>query len=113
VSGKILAIDDEPLILMTVEKALGRVGYQVTTTPDAKEFVATLASEGADLLIVDLHLGGVDTEALIAKAQGIAPRARLLIITGSMNSSKWEHSLQKPFKIEDLRNKVRELIGGP
>ncbi|MGD2079818.1 MAG: response regulator [Nitrospirota bacterium] len=111
--GKILVIDDEPLILTTVEKALGKVGYQVTTTSNPGEFVTTLASEGADLLIVDLHLGGIDTEALIAKAQGIAPRARLLIITGSMNSSKWEHSLEKPFKIEELRDKVRELLGGP
>lgn len=111
-SGKILVIDDEPLILTTMEKALGRVGYQVKTTSKPGEFITFLTGEGADLLIVDLHLGSIDTEALIAKAQGIAPEAKLLIITGSMDTSQWEHSLEKPFKIEELRSKVRELLGG-
>jgi DNA-binding response OmpR family regulator len=107
---KILVIDDEPLILMTIEKALVKSGYDVTTTSDPGEFVNALSSEGADLLIVDLHLGGIDTDALIAKATGMAPEAKLLIVSGSVADIKWENYLQKPFKISELRGKVEELL---
>lgn len=111
--GKILVIDDEPLILMTIDKALTKSGYDVKTTRDPDEFITTLESRGADLLIVDLHLGKVNTSALIAKAQGIAPDAKLLIVTGSVSDITWDDYLQKPFNITELRKKVQELLNEP
>ena len=110
---KILVIDDEPLILTAIETALTKVGYQVTTTTEPGEFINALINEGADLMIVDLHLGSIDTEALIAKAYEISPDLKLLIVSGSVAEIEWEHYLQKPFRISDLRDKVRELLGGP
>jgi DNA-binding response OmpR family regulator len=110
---KILVIDDEPLILMTIEKALARSGYDVTTTTDPGDFINSLLNKGADLLIVDLHLGSTDTEALIAKAVGIAPDVKLLIVSGSVSEVRWENYLQKPFKISELRSKVEELLAKP
>jgi two-component system cell cycle sensor histidine kinase/response regulator CckA len=107
---KILVIDDEPLILMTIEKALSKSGYEVTTTSDPGEFVSAVSTAGADMLIVDLHLGGIDTDALIEKAVGMAPKAKLLIVSGSVAEVKYENYLQKPFKISDLRSKVEELL---
>ncbi len=110
---KILAIDDEPLILMTMEKALVRSGYDVKTTTEPDDFIKSLTDNGAALLIVDLHLGSTDTEALIEKAIVIAPDAKLLIVSGSVAEVKWENYLQKPFNITELRSKVEELLGRP
>jgi len=107
---KILVIDDEPLILMTIEKALVKSGYDVTTTSDTEAFLKALSETGADILIVDLHLGAVDTEAFIAKATGMAPNAKLLVVSGSVANVRFENYLQKPFKIVDLRNKVKDLL---
>ena len=107
---KILVIDDEPLILMTIEKALVKSGYDVTTTSEPDEFIKALSKTGADILIVDLHLGAVDTDALISKATGMAPKAKLLVVSGSVANVRFENYLQKPFKISDLRSKVEELL---
>lgn len=110
---KILVIDDEPLILMTMEKALVRSGYDVVTTTEPGDFIKLLSDRGAALLIVDLHLGSTDTEALIEEAIGIAPDVKLLIVSGSVSEVKWENYLQKPFNITELRTKVGELLGQP
>ena len=110
-SGKIIVIDDEPLILTTIERALARVGYSVTTTGNPSTFLKKLSSDGADLMIVDLHLGGVDTSGLIEQAREVSPTSKVLVVSGSSRKETQENYLQKPFKIVDLRELVRDLIG--
>lgn len=110
---KILVIDDEPLVLSTIKKALDRVGYSVTTTSDIDIFFEILSKEKAPLLIMDLHLGGIKAEDLLRKAKEISPDSRTLLISGSVAGLPERHFLPKPFKIEDLRLKVREILDGP
>jgi|Deesub1362A_J573_1020465.scaffolds.fasta_scaffold00004_298 DNA-binding response OmpR family regulator len=109
-SEKVLVIDDEPLILMTIEKALSKVGYEVKTTSDADDFLKILSAEGADLIIMDLHLGGVDTDALREKVKALSPHSKTLIISGFTQESNEIYFLQKPFKIDELRDKVRKIL---
>jgi DNA-binding response OmpR family regulator len=89
---KILVIDDEPLILTTIDRALSKKGYEVIITSDADSFFEALDNSKADLLIMDLHLGGV------------------LIISGGVPAYETGHFLEKPFKIDELRQKVREIL---
>lgn len=110
---KIIVIDDEPLILMTLEKALARVGYDVTATSSPEEFIKSVESKSVDLLIVDLHIKGCDTEALITKARELSPDVKLLIVSGSILDIPPGNYLQKPFQISELRVKVQELLDGP
>jgi two-component system cell cycle sensor histidine kinase/response regulator CckA len=111
---KILALDDEPLVLSTIEKALSRVGYAVRTASDEKGFVEALRAGSFPLLIMDAHLGG-DTEiaALIAEARKVSPGSKILLVSGSKPAIEGEHFLEKPFTIEELRKKVREILDGP
>jgi DNA-binding response OmpR family regulator len=108
---KILAVDDEPLIQKTIERALSKVGYEVRTAPDAENFLEALAVENADLLIIDLHLGGINTESLVKKARDISPDSKVLLMSGSIPSPNDPYFLEKPFRIEELRAKVREMVG--
>ncbi len=106
---KILAIDDEPLILTTIERALSKTGYEVTTTSNTEDFMNSLPG-GFDLLIVDLHLGGINTDEFLKRVRDIVPAAKMLIISGSVPGLQGRYFLQKPFKIEELRGKVREIL---
>jgi DNA-binding response OmpR family regulator len=112
VRGKILVVDDEPLILKTIERALGKKGYEVRVTPDARSFLDALREDSADLLIMDLNLGELDSRSLLGSIREISPGSRILTISGVLQDDMRGglHFLEKPFRIEELRDKVREIL---
>jgi two-component system nitrogen regulation response regulator NtrX len=107
---KILVVDDEPLILNTINRTLIRKGYQVRTAPDAQTFLDELERETADLLIMDINLGELSSQTLVDSIREIAPKAKMLFISGGMPEANVEHFLEKPFDIDDLRLKVRNIL---
>jgi len=107
---RVIVVDDEPLILSTIDRALGKSGYIVETTSSADEFLGALSSGTFDLLIMDLHLGGVRPDALLEKTKELAPSAQVLVISGSVGGLSGKCFLQKPFRVEELRQKVRALL---
>lgn len=110
----ILVIDDEPLILKTIERALSKKGYDVTISSDADSFFKALNTTKADLLIMDLHLGGgLTADAMMEEIKQISPESKVLIISGGVPNYNTLHFLEKPFKIDELRQKVREILDRP
>lgn len=62
---KILIVDDEPLILRSMQKTLMRAGYEVATASNCRDglntFKAALESHAPfDLALVDLNMPGFD-----------------------------------------------------
>lgn len=110
---KILVIDDEPLILATIERALIKIGYAVKATSHAAEFIDTLSSDTFALLIMDVHLGGIDKDNLMDKVKELSPQAKILVISGSIEGLPGRYYLPKPFKIDELRQRVREILAEP
>lgn len=107
---KILVIDDEPLILKTIERALGKVGFEVKTTVDVQGFRQMLSTEGADLVIMDMHMRGVNADALMAEVKVASPETKILVISGSFPGPREGYFLQKPFMIDELRRMVRNIL---
>lgn len=111
---KILALDDEPLVLSTIERALSKVGYSVRTASNENGFFEALRAGSFPLLIMDAHLGGdTDVASLMAEARKISPGSKILLVSGSKPAMEGEHFLEKPFTLEELRKKVREILDGP
>ena len=112
-SNRILVIDDEPLILTTVERALARVGYAITTAKNMEELVSVLNNPPYDLLITDIHLEEDSVDAIIKKVKETSPAVRIILMSGAGNKNKYQNFIEKPFKIADLREKVRDILHGP
>jgi two-component system response regulator (stage 0 sporulation protein F) len=111
---KILIIDDEPLVLTTMNRALSSVGYDITAVPDAGGFIDAISSSAFDLVITDLHLSGANTQELIKKAKEKNPDIKMMIVSGSSAPPMDEkYYLQKPFRIDELRKKVKEILDEP
>ncbi|MGW8272149.1 MAG: response regulator [Thermodesulfovibrionales bacterium] len=106
---KIVVIDDEPLILLTIERALAKVGYSVCAARNRNELFAALRQGPFDLCILDLHMGDIDSLEIRERVRESSPGARFLIISGSQCTEPG-HFLQKPFKIETLRELVRQIL---
>lgn len=109
----ILAVDDEPLILKTIEKALTKTGYNVKGVSSVEDFMDAIRKETFDLLVIDLHLGGMSPDAFLKKVRELALHSKILVISGSVAGLSGRYFLQKPFRIEELRQRVREILDEP
>jgi signal transduction histidine kinase len=84
VPSRVLVVDDEPVLLAVMQRALGRMGHTVTVAPDGEAALALVAREPFDIIVSDLMMprmtGAALAEALAA--QHPALRRRLVIMTG-------------------------------
>jgi DNA-binding response OmpR family regulator len=58
--NKVLIVEDEPILLETLEYNLSRHGYQVCTATDGPSAVEMARQEQPDLIVLDVMLPGLD-----------------------------------------------------
>jgi DNA-binding NtrC family response regulator len=107
----ILVVDDENLILTTVERVLTKSGFHVEAALDSGRFLSLAKSWRFDFCIADLNMKDMTLEEIEKTVLEKNPEGRFLVMSGSGYSGP-EPYLQKPFRIEDLRSLVREVLGG-
>ena len=56
---KILTIDDQQLILLSVEKRLLELGYEVKTASSGEQGIEVFDSFQPDLVLVDINMPGM------------------------------------------------------
>jgi len=77
----LLVIDDEPGILALVERAVRSTGYQAVCHTSARDALAMMPSQRADIALIDLQmpeLGGLDVLRAIRQAQ---PQCGVILMT--------------------------------
>lgn len=111
--AKILVVDDERLILTTIERALGKLDYAIHTAASMKDLDTVLDKAPFDLLLTDVYLEDAQAEDIIAKVRSCSPLVKILRMSGSGTVGKGEDFLEKPFRLESLRDKVRQILNEP
>lgn len=119
---RILLIDDEPELCGLCAQILQNAGYEVTAATEVHQALS-LAEQGFDLLVSDVHLhehsGLRFADAFLEKAKQASRRTRaVLFISGedlescrlTQLDSKSVHLLLKPFKGQDLQDKVHSIF---
>ncbi|MDB5685047.1 MAG: histidine kinase [Sphingomonas bacterium] len=117
----VLVIDDEPTIRMLVAEVLAESGYAVIEAPDGPAGLRVLESNARiDLLITDVGLpGGMNGRQVADAARVSRPRLKVLFITGYAENAvigrgRLENGmfvLTKPFQMEVLADRIREILG--
>lgn len=110
---KILVLDDEPLILKTVDRALTKKGYEVRIASEPDAFMRMLEEDPADLLLMDMHLEGMNSASLLGRISDVAPKAKVIFMSGLFPERDDIFFLEKPFTIDDLRQLIREVLDTP
>jgi DNA-binding NtrC family response regulator len=82
---RILAVDDEEMILINLVAFLEDEGFFVLSTKSGEEALELLASETVDIAIIDIRLPQMDGDTLIIKAHELQPEMKFLVYTGSVN----------------------------
>ncbi|MFC1561558.1 response regulator [candidate division KSB1 bacterium] len=104
---RILAVDDEPHILVLLERIIGeKTPYYLKTTNNPLEVFDILENEQFDLIITDLKMPGMDGMDLLHKIKEQGRKEEVIIMTayGSLESATEALSqgvfdyITKPFK---------------
>lgn len=120
VKKKILIVDDEPDILKTTGIALKSEGLEVITAISAEEALEKLPLVTPDLLVLDVMLptlSGYEV-ANIIKADEKYRQIPIILITALTQKCEEELALcagvdgylKKPFDLDRLINKIKELL---
>ncbi len=118
----VLLVDDEPTVRMLVTDALQELGYTALEAADGAAGLDILRQDRRiDLLITDVGLpGGMNGRQVADAARSDRPGLKVLFITGYAESAVLDHGrldpgmhiLTKPFAMDALGDRIRQLIEG-
>jgi DNA-binding response OmpR family regulator len=80
--ARILVVDDEPNIRLTLGALLQRAGHTVVNAEDGAAAVALLDAQPFDLMLVDLKMPGMGGMEVVAAARQRQPDIAIIVLTG-------------------------------
>lgn len=114
----ILAVDDDPHILLYIERLLTGAGYRVTGAENGAQALERLDEhDDIALILTDLVMPVMGGPALIAAAQARPNPPRTLVMTGYargiLADASFRFAITKPFGSQELLQKIREALDAP
>jgi PAS domain S-box-containing protein len=116
----VLVVDDEPSVRLLIQEVLEELGYKVLEAETGAAGLQILDSVGrVDLLVTDVGLpGGMNGRQLADAALVSRPDLKVLFITGYAENAvigdghlkPGMHVLTKPFSLEALGGRVKEIV---
>jgi two-component system sensor histidine kinase/response regulator len=116
--GKILVIDDDESLQLSLRKALAQEGYTVESALDGAAGIKKYSQTGPDIALVDLKMPGMDGMAVLEQLKSLDPDSVSIVITGhgsiesaveAMKLGAYDF-LPKPFSPDTLRIIVRRAM---
>ncbi|MDF2620520.1 MAG: hybrid sensor histidine kinase/response regulator [Xanthobacteraceae bacterium] len=114
-SLRIIAVDDDPLVLLSTAEMLRELGHEVIEVNSAVQALETLQSdEEFDLLIADQAMPGMTGLQLVGEVHRLYPGMATIIATGyaELPETGSEHfvRLSKPFPESGLAGSIDEAL---
>jgi DNA-binding response OmpR family regulator len=119
-SAKILIVDDDPYILMSLEFLMKKSGYDVSIARNGKETLDLLNKSVPDLVLLDIMMPDVDGYAICKHIKATKKLEHCKVVFLSAKSKEAdikkgydlgaEMYVTKPFSNKDLVKKIGELL---
>ena len=114
---RILVIDDEPQIRKFLEISLRAQGYVVYQAENGEAGLAALATQGADLVILDLGLPDRDGHSVLRELRQWSAVPVIMLTVRSGEAEKVaaldagaNDYVTKPFGVQELMARIRALL---
>ena len=119
---KILAIDDQQLVLLPLEKRLVELGYEVKIETSSANSLRVYDTFNPDLVIVDINMpeiSGIEVVKYIKEVKNA--HTPIMVLSGNVNDLTIIESfdlgindyMKKPLSLNEICARVKRLIGAP
>lgn len=123
---RILVVDDEESVALTLSALLDREGYQTVTASTLDEALARVEAHHFDVVLLDLMLAGEDGLQVLARLRESSPETAAIVLSGYGTLASATRAIQlgvseyltKPCPIDELKAAVtrglerrREILG--
>ncbi|KJD33706.1 transcriptional regulator [Tamlana sedimentorum] len=117
---KILAIDDQQLVLLPLEKRLTELGYEVKIETNSKKGLEVFESFIPDLVIVDINMPGISgLEVVEFIRNSDRPNTSVMVLSGNTQDNVItkgfdlgiDDYMKKPLSLNEVCARVKRLIG--
>ena len=107
---RILLVDDEPLMRLSMVDALEAIGHDVEAAASGTEGIEAIRQRPFDLVITDLRLPGADGLTVLTATKEQSPHTEVVVITahgsvetavGAMKLGAFDY-ITKPFQMDEL-----------
>jgi DNA-binding NtrC family response regulator len=114
----IAVLDDEKRMVEIIQMVLRREGYETVGFVEPEEALRELAERGADLLLSDLRMPGIDGVEVVKRAREIDPELPVILLTAhatvptaveAMRSGAFDY-VEKPFDNNELKMLVKRAL---
>jgi CheY-like chemotaxis protein len=120
-SETILLVEDEEIVRKLACTILQKNGYKVLEAPNGEEALRIVQEQNGNpihLLVTDVVMPGMSGRQLADRVERLRPEMKILYISGYTDNAIVHHGvlekgidyIQKPFTIEGLARKVREVL---
>ena len=115
---KILIVDDEPLMRVSISDALKEDGCEVSETHLGSEGINLIRDGGIDIVITDLRLPDTDGIEVLKSCRRYSPETMVILITAfgcvdtaveAMKFGAYDY-VTKPFSMDELLLMIKRII---
>ncbi|WP_396600832.1 response regulator [Algibacter sp. R77976] len=119
---KILAIDDQQLVLLPLQKRLAELGYEVKIETDANKGISHYNTFKPDLVIVDINMPGVSGLEIVKYIRHTKnSNTPIMVLSGNTKDETITEGfelgindyMKKPLSLNEISARVKRLIGVP
>ncbi len=120
---RVLIVDDEPNIVISLEFLLKREGFAVSVARDGEEGLTAIRTQRPDLVILDVMMPRLDGFSVLSavRADSELAAVRILMLTAKGREAEQKKGLglgadaymPKPFSTQELVAKAKQLLAGP
>ncbi|PKA96967.1 DNA-binding response OmpR family regulator [Flavobacteriaceae bacterium MAR_2009_75] len=119
---KILAIDDQQLILMSVKKRLSELGYEVATADSGERGIELFNTFTPNLVLVDINMPGMSGLNVIQHIRQDKGSAIPIIVMSGNTDEKVivdgfdlgiNDYMKKPVSLDEMAARIKRIIGAP
>ena len=118
---RVLVVDDEPNIVMSLEFLMARAGFEVQVARNGREALDALEGAAPDLLLLDVMMPEFDGYEVCERVRA-RPEwngTKIVMLTARGREVERERGLAlgadayvtKPFSTRDLVDKVKHMLG--
>ncbi|MGV8945632.1 MAG: response regulator transcription factor [Lutibacter sp.] len=117
---KILIVDDEPNIVMSLEYIFKKENYEVFIARDGAEAIEIVENSIPDIILLDIMMPNVDGYQVLnyLKESEVLSKIKVIFLSAKNKATDIELGLQlgankyisKPFAVKNLVKEVKDLL---